>query len=123
MLCDLPAGMAVSAPKGYLYWQNHPQLARLAKTLFRPLELDLRAINEALSTTKILQRLSHTHRLIDDLGINVLAWALSQFQGERIQAYSNEALLGAYDWERLLRWCSRGPEPPEVMVSSPELFR
>ena len=32
MLCNLPAGMAVSAPKGHLHWQNHPQLARLAKT-------------------------------------------------------------------------------------------
>ena len=77
------------------------------------MELDLRTINEALSTTKILQRLSHTHCLIDDLGMNVLAWTLSQFQGERIQAYSTEALLGAYDWERLLRWRSRGPEPLE----------
>ena len=27
MLCDLPAGMAVSAPKGYLHWQYHPCLA------------------------------------------------------------------------------------------------
>jgi len=122
MLCDLPAGMAVSAPKGYLHWQNHPELARLAKTLFRPLELDFRTINEALSTTKILQRLSHTHCLIDDLGMNVLAWTLSQFQGERIQAYSTEALLGAYDWERLLRWRSRGPESLGVMVSSPRII-
>jgi len=97
MLCDLPAGMAVSAPKGYLHWQNHPQLARQAKSLFRSMELDLRTINEALSTTKLLQRLSHTHCLIDDLGMNVLAWTLSQFQGKRIQVYSTEASLGAYD--------------------------
>ena len=79
-------------------------------------------INEVLSTTKILQRLSHTHCLIDDLGMNVLAWTLSQFQGERIQAYSTEALLGAYDWERLLRWRSRGPESLGVMVSSPRII-
>ena len=32
--------------------------------------------------------------------MNVLAWTLSQFQGEQIQAYSTTALLGAYDWER-----------------------
>jgi hypothetical protein len=73
MLYDLPAGMAVLAPKGYLHWQYHPQPARSAKTLFWPLELDLRTIDEALRTTKILQRLPHRHRLIDDLGMNVLA--------------------------------------------------
>ena len=54
MLCDLPAGMAVSAPKGYIHWQHHPHLARLAKTLFWPSELDLKTIDEALETTTIL---------------------------------------------------------------------
>ena len=58
MLCDLPAGMAVSAPKGYLHWQYHPCLARTAKTLFRTSELDLRNIDEALGTTRLQQRLS-----------------------------------------------------------------
>jgi hypothetical protein len=119
MLCDLPAGMAVLTSKGYIHWQHYPHLARLAETLFRSSELDFRTIDEALRTTKILQRLPHRHRQIDDLGMNVLAWTLSQFQGEHIQAYSTEALLGAYDWERLLRWRSRGPESPGVMVSSP----
>jgi hypothetical protein len=121
MLCDLPAGMAVSDPKRYLHCQYHPQLARLAKMLFRPSELNLRTTDEAMNTTKILQRLPPKHRLIDDLGMNVLAWTLSQFQSERIQAYSTEALPGAYDWERLLRWRSRGPEFPGVMVSSPRI--
>ena len=73
MLCDLPAGMAVSAPKGYIHWQHHPHFARLAKTLFRPSELDLRTIDEALRTTTILHRLHHRHCHIDDLGMNVLA--------------------------------------------------
>jgi hypothetical protein len=65
MLCDLPAGMAVSAPKGYLHWQYHPCLARTAKTLFRTSELDLRNIDEALGTTRLQQRLSNLHGLID----------------------------------------------------------
>ena len=55
MLCDLPAGMAVSAPKGSLHWQYYPHLARTAKTLFRTSELDLRTIDEALGTTKLSQ--------------------------------------------------------------------
>ena len=29
MLCDLPTGMAVSAPKGYTHWQHHPHFASL----------------------------------------------------------------------------------------------
>ena len=53
--------------------------------------------------------------------MNVLAWTLSQFQGEQIQAYSTKALLGAYDWERLLRWRCRGPESPEVVIRSPRI--
>jgi hypothetical protein len=47
---------------------------------------------------------------------------LSQCQGEQAQqAYSTEALLNAYDWERLLRWRSRGPKSPGVMFSSPRI--
>ena len=53
--------------------------------------------------------------------MNVLAWTLSQFQGEPVRAYSTETLLSAYDWERLLRWRNRGPEPSGVMVSSPRI--
>ena len=121
MLCDLPAGMAISAPKGYIHWQHHPHFAQLAKTLFRPSELDLRTIDEALGTTTILHRLHHRPCQIDDLGMNVLAWTLSQFQGEPTRAYSTETLLSAYDWERLLRWRSRGPESPGVMVSFPRI--
>ena len=90
-----------------------------AKTLFRTSELDLRTIDEALVTTKLLQRLLHLHGLIDDLGMNMLAWTLSQLQGDQKQTYSTEALRGVYDWERILRWRSRGPEPPGVMLSSP----
>ena len=53
--------------------------------------------------------------------MNVLAWTLSQFQGEQIQKHSNEDILGAYDWERLLRWRGKGPESPLVMISSPRI--
>ena len=69
MLCDLPAGMAILAPKGSLHWQYHTHPARTAKTPFRTPELDLRTIDEALGTTKLLQRLPHLYGLIDDLGM------------------------------------------------------
>ena len=55
--------------------------------------------------------------------MNLLAWTLSQFQGEPMRAYSTETLLSAYDWERLLRWRNRGPEPLELWSALLELFR
>ena len=74
MLCDLPVGMAVYAPKGYLHWQYHPQLARTAKLLYQTSDLDLRTIDDALGTDKVPSRLPRKQGLIDDLGMNVVAW-------------------------------------------------
>ena len=55
--------------------------------------------------------------------MNVLVWTLSQFQGEPIRAYTTQNLLSAYDWERLLRWRSRGPETLESWLALLELSR
>ena len=46
MLCDLPAGMGVYAPKGYLHWKHHGTKAREAKKLYQTPELDLRTMEE-----------------------------------------------------------------------------
>ena len=52
ILCDLPAGMGVYAPIGYLHWQHHDTKALEAKQLYQAPELDLRTMEEALRTAR-----------------------------------------------------------------------
>ena len=96
--------MGVFAPKGYLHWQHHRTKAREAKQLYQTPELDLRTMEDALSTASLYDKFQRNRGLIDDIGMNTLAWTMSQMQTDRLSLYTNSAHLEAFDWERLLRW-------------------
>ena len=92
-------------------------MARAAKSIYQTPELDLRTIDDVLRTTSLYNKLQHNQGLIDDIGMNMLAWTMSQLQADRLSPYSNSAHLEAsYDWERLLRWKGRGPDSPDVIL-------
>jgi hypothetical protein len=84
ILCDLPAGMGVFAPKGYLHWQYHRTKARAAKHLYQTPELDLRTIDDALRKVNLYEKFQRNQGLIDDIGMNMLAWTMSQLQTDRL---------------------------------------
>jgi hypothetical protein len=108
-LGDLSAGTGVYAPKGYLHWQYHMTKASDAKRLYEGEAVPSCPIVEQLLTGQILGRIHHTKGPIDDIGMNVLAWTMSQLQGNDIVLHS-ENQIGNYDWERLLRWKGKGPD-------------
>ena len=57
ILCDLPAGMGVYAPKGYVHWQHHCTKAREAKQLYQTPELDLCTMEDALRTANLFKKI------------------------------------------------------------------
>jgi hypothetical protein len=121
MLCDLPVGMGVFAPKGYQHCQHHVRKAREAKQLYLAPELDLRTMDEALLTANLYVKYRSHRGPIDDMGMNTLAWTMSQMQTEGISGYSSATHLDEYDWERLLRWRGRGPPSPGVSLTAPRI--
>ena len=109
MLCNLPAGMGVYAPKGYLHWQHHGTKAREAKKLYQAPELDVCTMEESPRTANLYAKLQGNREPIDDIGMNSLAQTITQMQTEEVTLYTNSQ-LEKYDWERLLRWRGRGPD-------------
>ena len=121
ILCDLPAGMRVYSPKDYLHWHHHDTKARKAKQLYQAPKLDIRTMEDALHTANLHAKFQSNRGPIDDIGMNTLAWTMSQMQTDGVSLYTNSTHLEEYDWERLLRWRGRGPESPGVTLSASQV--
>jgi hypothetical protein len=93
--------------------------AQKAKQLYQALELDLRMMEEALLTANFYGKYQSHRGPIDDIGMNTLAWTMSQMQTEGISGYTDSTHLEEYDWERLLQWRGRGPTSPGVSLKAP----
>jgi hypothetical protein len=76
---------------------------RADKLLYQTEELDHRTIDDALRKTSLYNKLQRNQGLIDDIGMNMLAWTMSQLQGEvEGGGFPNATHLDAYDRGRLL---------------------
>ena len=78
-------------------------------------------MEEALRTANLYAKLQGNWGPIDVIGMNTLAWTMSQMQTEEVTLYTNSTHLEEYDWERLLRWRGQGPESPGVTLSAPRI--
>ena len=82
--------------------ENHDTKAHEAKQLYQAPELDLRMMEDALRTANLYVKFQYNRGPIDDIGMNTLAWTMSQMQTDGVSLYTNSFHLEDYDWERLL---------------------
>jgi hypothetical protein len=75
---------------------------------------------EELSTAAIVKSLQKGCKIMEDLDANLLAWANSQMQEEYPQQTVD--VHQTYDWEKLLRWKSQGPESLGLQLVRPRII-